>query len=72
MQVPYGASPSSSRLQTAAMVTSDLLIGVLIAISILTCVFLNDHFASKGAQTRCLFIIIFLLPNISGTFGLGT
>lgn len=40
--------------------------GVLIAISILTCVFLNDRFTNK----RCLFIVIFLLPNIAGSFGL--
>jgi len=45
--------------------------GIFIAISILTCVFLNDKFASKGSQTRCYFILLFLLPNISGSFGLG-
>ncbi|KAG9591859.1 putative MFS allantoate transporter, partial [Aureobasidium melanogenum] len=44
--------------------------GVFIAISILVCVFLNDRFASKGSQTRCYFILLFLLPNISGAFGL--
>lgn len=32
--------------------------------------FLNDFLASKGKQTRCYFIILFLLPNISGSFGL--
>lgn len=26
--------------------------------------------ARKGAQTRCYFILLFLLPNISGAFGL--
>ncbi|TRX92144.1 hypothetical protein FHL15_007011 [Xylaria flabelliformis] len=40
--------------------------GVLIAISILICVYLNDHFVNR----RCMFIIIFLLPNIAGAFGL--
>lgn len=40
--------------------------GIFIAISILTCVFLNDRFTNK----RCLFIVIFLLPNIAGSFGL--
>ncbi|KAF8849123.1 putative MFS allantoate transporter [Acephala macrosclerotiorum] len=44
--------------------------GILIAISILTCVFLNDHVSRHGLQTRCYFIILFLLPNISGAFGL--
>ena len=44
--------------------------GVLIAISILTCVFLNDYVARNGKQSRCYFIILFLLPNISGAFGL--
>lgn len=44
--------------------------GVLIAISILTCVFLNDYVATRGKQTRCYFIILFLLPNIAGAFGL--
>ena len=39
---------------------------MFIAISILTCVFLNDRFINK----RCLFIVIFLLPNIAGSFGL--
>ena len=40
--------------------------GILICISIMVCVFLQDRFPNK----RCLFIIIFLLPNIIGTFGL--
>lgn len=40
--------------------------GFLIACSILTCVFLNDRFENK----RCLFILIFLMPNIAGAFGL--
>ncbi|THX96680.1 MFS general substrate transporter [Aureobasidium pullulans] len=44
--------------------------GILIAISILVCVFLNDKFAANGRQTRCYFILLFLLPNISGSFGL--
>lgn len=40
--------------------------GFIIAISILICVFLNDRFVNR----RCLFIVIFLLPNIAGSFGL--
>lgn len=44
--------------------------GVFIAISILTCVFLNDHISRNGLMSRCYFIILFLLPNISGAFGL--
>ncbi|KAL1974725.1 hypothetical protein VTN31DRAFT_4929 [Thermomyces dupontii] len=40
--------------------------GVLIAISILICVYLNDRFENR----RCLFILIFLCPNIAGAFGL--
>lgn len=40
--------------------------GVLIAISILICVYLNDRFQNR----RCLFIVLFLLPNIAGAFGL--
>ncbi|KAK4962226.1 hypothetical protein LTR66_012762, partial [Elasticomyces elasticus] len=42
--------------------------GFLIAISILSCVFLNDYMARRGAQTRCYFILIFLVPNICGAF----
>lgn len=44
--------------------------GCIIAISTLTCVFLNDHFAKNGRQTRCWFILLFLCPNIAGAFGL--
>lgn len=40
--------------------------GILIALSILLCVFLNDRFENK----RCIFTLIFLLPNIAGAFGL--
>ncbi|ORY69060.1 MFS transporter [Pseudomassariella vexata] len=40
--------------------------GVLIAICILVCVYLNDRCENK----RCLFILIFLCPNIAGAFGL--
>ena len=40
--------------------------GVLIACSILICVYLNNKFENR----RCLFILIFLIPNISGAFGL--
>ncbi|CZT19465.1 related to MFS allantoate transporter [Ramularia collo-cygni] len=44
--------------------------GFIIAIAILTCVYLNDYMARNGKQTRCYFILIFLLPNIAGSFGL--
>jgi len=44
--------------------------GFLISASILVCVFLNDYVATRGLQSRCYFIILFLLPNISGAFGL--
>ncbi|KAI0121182.1 putative MFS allantoate transporter [Xylariales sp. AK1849] len=40
--------------------------GIIIAASILVCVFLNDRFVNK----RCLFILLFLCPNIAGAFGL--
>lgn len=40
--------------------------GVFIALSILACVFLNNRVNNK----RCLFILIFLCPNIAGAFGL--
>lgn len=40
--------------------------GVLIALSILVCVYLNDRFENR----RCVFILLFLLPNIAGSFGL--
>ncbi|KAI1076082.1 putative MFS allantoate transporter [Whalleya microplaca] len=40
--------------------------GVLIAISILICVYLNDRFVNR----RCAFILLFLCPNIAGAFGL--
>ncbi|KAF4534204.1 MFS transporter [Lasiodiplodia theobromae] len=45
--------------------------GALIALSILSCVYLNDYYAAKlKRNTRCWFIILYLLPNIAGTFGL--
>ncbi len=40
--------------------------GFLIAISILVCVYLNNRFVNR----RCMFILIFLIPNIAGAFGL--
>lgn len=40
--------------------------GVIIALSILLCVFLNDRFENK----RCIFVLLFLIPNITGAFGL--
>ncbi|KAK7747506.1 hypothetical protein SLS53_001761 [Cytospora paraplurivora] len=45
--------------------------GVLIALSILSCVYLNDYFSTKlKKNTRCWFILLFTLPNIAGAFGL--
>ncbi|PQE04627.1 MFS allantoate transporter protein [Rutstroemia sp. NJR-2017a BBW] len=41
--------------------------GVIIAISILACVFLNDRLPPNN---RCFMIILFMLPNITGAFGL--
>ncbi|KAJ9217077.1 hypothetical protein DTO166G4_1132 [Paecilomyces variotii] len=40
--------------------------GVFIALSILCCVYLNNRFENR----RCLFILLFLMPNIAGAFGL--
>ncbi|KAI1424669.1 putative MFS allantoate transporter [Xylaria sp. FL1777] len=40
--------------------------GFFIAISILICVYLNNRFVNR----RCMFILIFLVPNIAGAFGL--
>jgi cyanate permease len=40
--------------------------GVLIAASILACVYLNDRFENR----RCVFVLIFLIPNLAGSFGL--
>ena len=44
--------------------------GCIIAISILSCVFLNDYMSRHGKQTRCYFILLYLCPNIAGAFGL--
>lgn len=45
--------------------------GVLIALSILSCVYLNDYFCKKlQKNTRCWFVILYTLPNIAGAFGL--
>jgi MFS family permease len=45
--------------------------GVLIALFILSCVYLNDYFSVKlKKNTRCWFILIYTLPNIAGAFGL--
>jgi hypothetical protein len=40
--------------------------GIFIALSILACVFLNDRFENR----RCVFVLIFLIPNLAGAFGL--
>ncbi|KAJ5573466.1 uncharacterized protein N7459_007893 [Penicillium hispanicum] len=40
--------------------------GVIISLSILACVYLNDRFENR----RCLFVLIFLMPNLAGAFGL--
>ncbi|KAF2092067.1 MFS transporter [Saccharata proteae CBS 121410] len=45
--------------------------GAIITLSILSCVFLNDHFATQlNKNTRCYFIFLYLIPNIAGSFGL--
>lgn len=45
--------------------------GMLIALSILSCVYLNDYFCKKlQKNTRCWFVILYTLPNIAGAFGL--
>lgn len=41
--------------------------GTLIALSILLCAWLNNRFHNNK---RCLFILLFLCPNIAGAFGL--
>lgn len=40
--------------------------GTLIACSILLCVWLNNRYENR----RCMFILLFLCPNIAGAFGL--
>jgi hypothetical protein len=44
--------------------------GALIAISILICVFANEYVEKSGKQARTWFILLFLCPNIAGSFGL--
>lgn len=44
--------------------------GLIIALSILSCVYLNDYISRNGRQTRCYFILVYLLPNIAGSLGL--
>ncbi|CAK4030782.1 MFS allantoate transporter [Lecanosticta acicola] len=45
--------------------------GVLIALSILCCVYTNDYLSSHGSrQTRCYAICLFLAPNLAGALGL--
>ena len=44
--------------------------GIFIAISILVCVYTNDWISQKGYNSRIWFLILFLLPNIAGSFGL--
>ena len=56
-----------STLETALM---QIPYGVIIIISILTCVFANDYMSRKGRQTRVWFVLLFLCPNIAGAFGL--
>ena len=41
--------------------------GVIIALGILTCVFINDRLPRNN---RCKMAILFLLPSITGAFGL--
>lgn len=45
--------------------------GLIVAIAVLICVFANDYMSAKlGKNTRVWFILVFLLPNFAGTFGL--
>lgn len=44
--------------------------GTLIALSILICVFANEYVEKSGRQARSWFILLFLMPNICGSFGL--
>lgn len=45
--------------------------GAIIALSILSCVYLNDYFSTKlNKNMRCWFIILYMLPNTAGAFGL--
>ncbi|OQN99475.1 hypothetical protein B0A48_14453 [Cryoendolithus antarcticus] len=44
--------------------------GAIIAISILICVFANEYVEKSGRQARTWFILLFLCPNIAGSFGL--
>lgn len=45
--------------------------GVYISACILTCVFLNDYFIIKLRKNlRVVFALLFILPNIAGSFGL--
>lgn len=45
--------------------------GALIALSILSCVYLNDYFSMRlKKNTRCWFILLYTMPNIAGAFGL--
>lgn len=45
--------------------------GVFIALAILSCVLLNDYVSVKlRKNTRVYFAMLYLLPNIAGTFGL--
>lgn len=45
--------------------------GALIAIAILSCVYLNDYFSVKlKKNTRIWFAMLYTLPNIAGAFGL--
>lgn len=45
--------------------------GVLIALAIMSCVFLNDYFSVRlKKNTRVYMAMLFLLPNTAGAFGL--
>lgn len=41
--------------------------GAIIAIAILSCIFINDRLPPNN---RCLMVVVFMLPNITGAFGL--
>lgn len=45
--------------------------GALIALSILSCVYLNDYLNVKlKKNTRCWFVMLYTLPNLAGALGL--
>lgn len=69
MQIPYGNTKGPIHVPLNHGLTMALIEGAFIALCILMCVYLNDQ-AGKRFQSRCIFIVLFLLPNIAGALGL--